>query len=69
MGLDVDTLFSLLKDGKWHTLKELTQKSGIPHSRIDSLFQFLSDSSFVIFDKIQMKVKLSKTFLSFLEST
>jgi hypothetical protein len=69
MGLDVDTLFGLLKDGNWHTLKELTQKSRIPQSRIDILFRFLSNSPFAIFDETQMKVKLSKIFLSFLEST
>lgn len=69
MGLEVDAIFSLLKDGRWHSLEELKQKSQIHFFKIEILFEFLSDCSFLAFDRDQMKAKLSKAFLSFLKRT
>ncbi len=62
----IDNLIELLKDGKWHTVEELSQKTKLHEFKLAVLFDFLADYSFLRIDKRDRKAKLSRVFLEFL---
>lgn len=63
----IDNVIELLKDGKWHYLEELSQKTKLHEFKLAVLFDFLADYSFLKLDKTDRKAKLSKVFLEFLK--
>lgn len=67
MQSSIDKIINLLQDGKWHTIKELSQKSRVHDFKIEMLTDFLADYSFVKLDKKEGKAKLSESFAEFLK--
>lgn len=57
----------LLKDGKWHTLEEMSRKTKLHEFKIELLADFLSDYSFVEFNKKERRAKSSRAFTEFLK--
>jgi len=56
--LAIDVVLGLLKDGKWHDLKEITKRLASHEFRVEMIVSFLSDYGFIAFDKKGRKVKL-----------
>lgn len=67
MKLEIENVIELLKDGKWHTIKEISQKSKIHEFKIEMITDFLADYSFLELNKEEKKAKLSKMFVEFLK--
>lgn len=67
MQLQIDKVVELLKDGKWHTIKEISQKSKLHEFKIEILTDFLANYSFLKLNKKERKAKLSEVFVEFLK--
>ncbi|MCW3986043.1 MAG: hypothetical protein NWE91_06520 [Candidatus Bathyarchaeota archaeon] len=65
----INNAIELLRDGKWHTLREISQKTRLHEFKIEILADFLADYSFLKLNRKDKKAKLSKTFLEFLKKT
>jgi hypothetical protein len=63
----IENAIELLKDGKWHTIEEISQKTRLHKFKIELLADFLADYSFIEFNKKQQKAKSSKAFAEFLK--
>jgi hypothetical protein len=64
---DIDKLLEALTDGKWHTLEEIVQKTGIEEYRAKLVISFLQQFQFIQIDKKNGKIKLSTLTRRFLE--
>jgi len=69
MRVQIDNLVELLRDGKWHTMKEISQKTNLHEFRLEILTRFLADYSFLELDIKERKARLSKSFAQFLRKT
>ncbi|MDH5448400.1 MAG: hypothetical protein OEX01_05290 [Candidatus Bathyarchaeota archaeon] len=67
MQLQIDKVIELLRDGKWHTIKEISQKSKIHEFKVEIVTDFLADYSFLELNKKGKKAKLSEVFTEFLK--
>jgi hypothetical protein len=65
--LMIDAALSLLKDGKWHNLAEITKKLASHEFRVEMIVSFLSDYGFIEFDKKGRKVKLNSLTREFID--
>jgi len=63
----IETVLSLLKDGKWHDLPEIAKKIATHQFRVEMIAIFLSDYGFVEFDKKGQKVKLNSLTREFID--
>jgi len=64
----IDEILMLLKDGKWHDLKEISEKFTLPKAKAEMAVSFLSEYDFVKQSE-DTKVKLHSTLLKFIETT
>lgn len=62
----IDEILELLEDGKWHDIKEAIKKSNLQESKVEMIYSFLAEYTFVDFNKEQQKAKLTPTTLKFL---
>lgn len=65
----IDRIIELFKDGKWHTLKEICQKTRMYELKIEILTDFLANFSFIELNHKQKKAKSSEAFAEFLRKT
>ena len=63
----VDKIIELLKDGKWHTIREISQRSEMHEFKIEILTDFLAHYSFLEFNKKEKRVKPSDALIKFLK--
>ena len=63
----IDEILWLLKDGKWHDLKEVTKKAALPKSKAEMVVSFLGEYDFIQLNENVKKVKLQPSMLEFLE--
>lgn len=56
-----------MKDGKWHTLRELSQQTKLQELKLTLLAEFLATYTFLHQDTTGQRVKLSETFTNFLQ--
>lgn len=59
-------VLEMLIDGKWHTLKEIQQKTKLDKNQIQQVITFLKRYRFISVDKVTRKVILDKTVQKFL---
>jgi predicted transcriptional regulator len=64
---DVDKLLDVLKDGKWHSIEQIVQKTGIEEYKAKLVISFLEQFHFVHTDKKTGKIKLTALTKQFLE--
>jgi len=55
-----------LVDGRWHTLREIQQKTKLDENQIRQVIEFLEKYNFVMMDKMRRKIILDKTVQKFL---
>jgi len=62
----IDFIFNVLEDGKWHSLTEVADKSGLHGSKLEIATDFLAEYAFIELDKAERKVKLVASVFDFL---
>jgi transcription initiation factor IIE alpha subunit len=56
----------ILIDGKWHTLKEIKQKTKLNKNQIQQVIEFLERYGFISVDKMAREIRLDKSVKKFL---
>ena len=64
--LVVDEILELLKNGEWHGLRELADRSGLGERRVGLVARLLCEFDFLVCDKRARRVRLSPGLLRFL---
>jgi hypothetical protein len=65
----IDSVLETLRDGKWHTFSEISQKTRLHEFKIDIITDFLADYSFLEKNRRDKKAKLTRLFADFLKKT
>ena len=63
----IDEILCLLKDGKWHDLKEITKKVAMPKFKAEMAVNFLGEYDFIQLNENIRRVKLQPSILKFIE--
>lgn len=63
----VNVILDLLEDGKWHSLTEIVEKSGLHEFKLEIATNFLAEYDFVELDKTNRKVRLAVSVVDFLK--
>lgn len=66
--LPIDEILELLKNGEWHELKEIADKTQLHEFKVELITSFLAEYDFLEFNKKEKKIKLSPELLLFLKS-
>jgi hypothetical protein len=56
--MPTETILQLLENGKWHSLKDITEKTQLTSFKVENVTKFLAKYNFVKLDKAEKKVKL-----------
>ena len=62
-------MIDILKDGKWHTLSDISQQINVHEFKIETLIGFLANYSFLQLERKKKKARLSRIFEEFLKKT
>lgn len=65
----IDQILEILKDGKWHNLKEILEKCRLHQFKLKMLTDFLSEYRFIELDRKKQKVRTTSLLSSFLKET
>ena len=63
----IDDILELLKDGRWHDVRDAVNKSGLHESKVEKILGFLAEYKFITLKEEQQKAKLTPTMLKFLK--
>ena len=63
----VNVIFDLLEDGKWHSLTEIADKSGLHELKLEMITSFLAEYDFIKLDKTNRKARLAVSVVDFLK--
>jgi len=63
----IDEILWLLKDGKWHDLKEITEQCSLPNSKVKMAVSFLWEYDFIQVNENTRKAKLRPLILKFID--
>ena len=63
----IDDILELLKDGRWHNVREAVERSGLHESKVEKILSFLAEYKFIALNKEQQEAKLTPTMLKFLK--
>ena len=63
----IDEILWLLKDGEWHDLKEITEKTSLPKFKAEIAVSFLGKYDFILFNETARKVRLQPSMLDFID--
>jgi hypothetical protein len=63
----IDEIFWSLKNGKWHSLTEIIEKSPLPNHITKIVLSFLWEYNFIQIDEYEERVKLSPLVLNFID--
>ena len=62
-----DEIMQLLRNGNWHNLTDIVEKSSIPESKVEITISFLSKYGFIEINKKQRKARLRPLMLEFFD--
>ena len=65
--LAIDEILDLLKNGEWHGVKEIADKTRLHEFKVELITSFLAQYDFLEFEKKEKKIKLSPQLLLFLK--
>lgn len=65
--LAIDEILEALRNGKWHGVKEVAEKTGLHEFKIELISSFLTEYDFVQRDPVRSRLKLTPRLLSFLK--
>ncbi len=63
----IDEILNVLKNGKWHELREISEKTRLHELKVEMLTDFLSQYDFIEVDKKEQKTRLTKPLFQFLK--
>ena len=63
----LDKILLLLKDDKWHNLKEIAEKMALSEIKTELAVRFLTEHNFILLNEKTKKVKLQSTTKKFVE--
>jgi len=55
----IDKILTLLQDGEWHPIAEITQKTKLNQTKIQLITNFLARYNLIRMNKTQQKAKLT----------
>ena len=58
--MPTETILDLLENGKWHYIKDITEKAQMNPQMVETVTRFLAKYNFVKLDKREQKVKLDQ---------
>jgi len=62
----IDEILDVLKNGKWHNLKEISEKTQLQGVKVELLTEFLAEYDFIELNKKEHKTRLAPPLLNFL---
>jgi len=62
----VNVILDLLEDGKWHSLAEIADKSGLHEFKLEIVTGFLAEYNFIEVDKAKRRARLAVSVADFL---
>lgn len=62
----IDDILDVLKDGKWHSLKKISEKTRLHELKVELLTNFLAEYDFIELDEKEHKTRLTQPLLDFL---
>jgi len=62
----IDEILDMLKNGKWHNLKEISEKTQLQELKVEMLTNFLAEYDFIALNRKQDKTRLTPPLLDFL---
>lgn len=62
-----DEILQLLRDGKWHDLRDIVKKCSKPESKVEITISFLSEYGFIEVNKRGRKARLLPLTLQFFD--
>jgi len=65
--MPTETILRLLENGKWHNLKDITEKTCLNSFKVENITKFLAKYNFVKLDEAEQKVKLDPPTNKFLK--
>lgn len=63
----IDEILYVLKNGKWHDLKEISEKTQLNEFKVELLTCFLAAYDFIELDKKEHKTRLTPPLFDFLK--
>ena len=64
----MEVVLEILKDGKWHSIKELADKTKLHEFKLQMIIDFLANFNFAEIRKQSGEIKLSQEFLKIIET-
>ena len=65
--MPTEAILHVLENGKWHYIKEITEKTCLPSFKVENVTKFLAKYNFVKMDEAEQKVKLDSPTKMFLK--
>jgi len=62
----IDDILDVLKNGKWHDLKEISEKTQLHGLEVELFTNFLAEYDFIKLNKKEHKTRLTSSLLDFL---
>jgi len=56
--LSLDRFFSIIKDGEWHSVEELSNELGLKTSKLTKLSKYLSDHGLLKYEEEDGKIRI-----------
>ena len=65
--LAIDQILDLLRNGEWHEVREIVDKTRLHEFKVEVIANFLVEYDFLVFNKEEKKIKLSPQLQLFLK--
>ena len=63
----METILEIIKDGKWHSIKELEEKTKLHEFKLQMIIEFLTNFNFVEIKKDGRKIKATQGLLKIMK--
>ncbi len=63
----VNAVLNLLEDGKWHSLTQIANRSGLHEFKLEIVTNFLAEYDFAEVNKANRQVRLTMSVVDFLK--
>jgi len=63
---EINEVVGLIKDGQWHTVKDIINKAKLPKLKTNKILEFLANYNFIGLDSEHEKAKVSPSLTKFL---
>ena len=65
----LDKILEPLRDGKWHSLKEINEEVGRPEDKLKEVIEVFAKYRFIQLDRRHKRAKLTSSVLEFFTKT